>query len=587
MGSLRMRGLVVTMLFAAGFTLVSARLIYLQIVKNEYYREEAIKMHYVGVPIPPHRGSIRDCAGNILAQSVTVTDLRIDGLLAMQEAGLLSRLAVLLRMPLGRLKEMVRSDRRYVLLAENLSEDELERFRALKSRALILKERMARIYPNGSEGSHVLGFVNIKSLNFPGVREAVEFEVGVDGVEKSLDRYLRGIPGERRVVRDASRREIAAYRQSDRPARNGLDVTLTVDQVVQNIIESEADGLMKDYQPEAVHIIVLKPETGEVLGMTSRPTFDPNRRETMEAGNLKNAAIMNTYEPGSTFKAVTLGAVLNEGMADLDTNIYCENGKFFYARKWLRDTHAHGLMSLREVVAKSSNIGFAKLGLMLGPEKIYQYAKGFGFGARTQRSFMALPGEEAGVLHSLKRWTALSPTRVPVGYEVAVTNLQMSLAYGAIANGGKLMEPRFVKAIVDEKGKAVVQYMPKVVRQVVRPEVAAKMRHAMESVVSDEGTASLASVNGFTVAGKTGTAQKLVDGNYNHESYVSSFIGFVPSENPQFLISIVVDHPRGRKYYGGVVAGPAFSNIATQVAQQLHMVPSDTRIALMKGGDDL
>ncbi|MFZ5806452.1 MAG: peptidoglycan D,D-transpeptidase FtsI family protein [Verrucomicrobiota bacterium] len=585
--NLRTRGFAVVVLFAMGFSVVSARLIYLQLIRHEYYREEAIKMHYVGVPISPKRGAIRDREGHVLAQTVSVTDLRIDGQLAWQDPMLFDRLAVILGVETTKLKNIVRPEKRYQLLAENIEEDIASKLRSLKARALIFKERMQRVYPNGEEGSHVLGFVNSTRLCFGQEDQTVEFEVGMDGVEKALDRYLRGVPGERRVVRDASRREIAAYRQSDRPARNGMDVILTVDQVIQHIVETEADRLMQNFQPDAAHIIVMKPSTGEILGMANRPTFDPNNRESIEIRNLKNAAIMNIYEPGSTFKVVTLAAALNEGVVDLDTPIYCENGKFFYAGKWLNDTHAHGMLTLREVVAKSSNIGFAKLGLLLGQDKVYQYVRRFGFGEAAQRSLRVLPGEEAGVLHPLKKWSSLSITRVPVGYEIAVTNLQMATAYAAIANGGKLMEPLLVRAVVNDKGRPVSQYLPKIVRQVVRPEIAAQMRHALEKVVSDEGTATLASVHGFTVAGKTGTAQKLVNGAYDHENYVSSFIGFLPAEKPEFLVSIVVDRPRGRKYYGGSVAGPSFSNIATQVAQQLNMITSDAVVAIARKGDEL
>ncbi|MFH1066410.1 MAG: penicillin-binding protein 2 [bacterium] len=582
---LRWRGVGVTFLLAAGFMVVSIRLITLQLVNHEYYNEEAFKLHSVSIPIPPKRGRIRDRSGNVLAQSVTVTDVRIDGRLAWEKPDVFDKLESILGVSSSELEKKINPKNRFLLLIENADDDVLQKLRSLRVRSLIFKERMMRIYPNGGEGSHVIGFVNLAELSTAVAGERIKFEMGVNGTERVMDHYLKGVAGERWIVRDCKRREIAAYRRSDRPARDGQDVVLTIDQVVQHIIEMEADQLMQEHNPDAVSILVIKPTTGEILALANRPTFDPNKRSTMTPLNLRNAAIMNTFEPGSTFKLVTLAAALNEGIADLDMPIFCENGQFFYGGKWLHDSHPLGMLTLRDVVAKSSNIGFAKLGLLLGQEKIYQYAKRFCFGQRIQDSAEALWGEEPGTLYPPKRWSALSITRVPVGYEVAVTNLQMAFAYGAVANGGKLMEPRLIKTVVDDGGNIVAQYLPKVLGQVVKPEVAMEMKQAMEGVVSDEGTAERASVRGFTVAGKTGTAQKIVNGVYDKENYIASFIGFLPAEHPEFLVSIVVDGPKSGKYYGGLVAAPAFNHIATQVAQQLNMVTSDATVALVKRGE--
>lgn len=584
MNALRMRGIIVVVLFALGFTVLSVRLVYLQLMQHDYFLAEAIKMHYTGVPIPPRRGSIRDKSGNVLAQTIRVNDLRVDGKLASSRPDFFEKLAPALGLSVEQLKEQVNPQNRYQLIKTELTEEELTRIRELKLKPVILSERMTRIYPNGSEASHILGFVNAvqQPLSLNGL--SLEFEVGQDGMEKTMERYLKGVAGERRVVRDASKREIAAFRQSDRPARDGMDVVLTIDQQIQHIIEVETDRLVQEFKPEGVQVIVMNPSTGEILGLTNRPTFDPGNRKGISPAQLRNAAFVNTYEPGSTFKIVTLSAALNENAADLDMPIFCENGKFFYAGKWLNDHAPYGILTLRQIVARSSNIGFAKLAILLGQDKIYHYAKQFGFGAMAQPRSVALTGEEPGLLHPLKRWTPLSITRVPMGYEVAVTNLQMTLTYAAIANGGKLMEPRLVKAVLDNQGKPVIEYMPKAIRQVVRPDVATQIRDALKDVVSDEGTAQMANVPGFTVAGKTGTAQKLVGGHYNHDDYISSFIGFLPADKPEFLVSILVDRPHG-KYYGGLVAAPAFSKIATQVAQQLRLNRSDTTTAFLTRED--
>jgi cell division protein FtsI (penicillin-binding protein 3)/stage V sporulation protein D (sporulation-specific penicillin-binding protein) len=574
----------VVVLFALGFTVLSYRLVYLQVDQHDYFKEEAIKMHYVSVPIPPHRGEIRDCAGNVLAQTITATDLRVDCELALRNEDFSRKVAPVLGMEPEALRVKLDPHNRYFLVAENLSEDQLQRLKGLKMRSLIFSERMQRVYPNGSEASHVLGFVNLKQFTTPVTGERVQFEVGEDGIERSMDKYLCGVPGERRVARDASRREIAAYRLADRPPKNGLNVVLSLDQEIQHVVEVEADRLMEEHHPVSVSIIVVKPSTGEILGMTNRPTFDPNNRSTITPEDLRNISVTDVYEPGSTFKLVTLSAALNEGVADLNMPIFCENGRFFYAGKWLTDDHPYGMMTFADVLAKSSNIGFAKVAMLLGPERVYEYAKAFGFGEKTQRDLVSFGAEQAGILRPVDKWTPISITRVPVGYEVAVTRLQLAMAYSAIANDGKLMEPRFVDKVVDNQGNVVAEYLPHVVRQVVRPEVAAKIRKALINVVSDEGTAKLAAVKGFTVAGKTGTAQKLIEGAYDREHYVASFIGFLPADHPAFLVSIVVDQPEGKRYYGGQVAAPAFSRIATEVCQHLQLVPNDAQTAYAQGG---
>ena len=445
------------------------------------------------------------------------------------------------------------------------------KLKASKLRSVITERKTARNYPNGSETAQILGYVNSMEVTPVGMAKPLTVEVGEAGVEKSMDRYLRGVAGERRIIQDVKRREIPYFRLSDRPARDGYHVVLTVDQGIQHIVEREADALVEKYQPETLQIVVLRPSTGEILAMVSRPTFDPNQRATYESWAVKNRILADTYEPGSTFKIVTVAAALNEKVADLNSTFFCENGEMFYGGSSLKDHEDYGMLTLREVVAKSSNIGMAKLAIQLGEEKVHEYARLFGFGQKTQRGEGALPGEEGGLLRPIRRWSKLSITRIPMGYEVAATNLQMALAYGAIANGGKRMEPRIIKAVVDRDNRVVLQFLPKVVCQSIQPEVAAKMVEALRGVVSDQGTAEGAQVPGYEVAGKTGTARKVVQGDYAKDKYRASFIGFLPAEKPEFLVSIMVDEPKGKVYYGGLVAGPAFKNIATQVAEQLHL----------------
>lgn len=567
----RRRIMGVTLFFSFCFTVVSCRLIWIQLVQQESYRAEAIRCHTRGEPVPAQRGSILDVSGRVLAQSMPLIHVYLDGKILSQQPKELPEIASILGVSTEWLKGQVDPENRYLKIAEGISVETEAKLKASKLRSVISERRTARNYPNGSETAQILGYVNSVEVTPAGMNKALTVEVGEAGVEKSMDRYLRGVAGERRIIQDVKRREIPYFRLSDRPARDGYHVVLTVDQGIQHVVEREADALVEKYQPETLQIVVLRPSTGEILAMVSRPSFDPNQRATYESWAVKNRVLADTYEPGSTFKIVTVAAALNEKVADLNTTFFCENGEMFYGGSSLTDHEAYGMLSLREVVAKSSNIGMAKLALQLGEEKVYEYARLFGFGQKTQKGEGSLPGEEGGLLRPIRRWSKLSITRIPMGYEVAATNLQMALAYGAIANGGKRMEPRMVKAVVDRDNRVVLQFLPKVVCQAIQPEAAEKMVEALRGVVSEQGTAEAAQVPGYEVAGKTGTARKVMQGGYAEGKYRASFIGFLPAEKPEFLVSILVDDPKGKVYYGGLVAGPAFKNIATQVAEQLHL----------------
>ena len=530
----RRRIMAVSFVFAFCLTVVSCKLIWIQLVKQESYRAEAIRCHTRGEPVPAQRGSILDVSGRVLAQSMPLIEVHLDGKILAQEPKELPVIASILGVSAEWLKGQVDPENRYLKVAEGISVETEGKLKASKLRSVITERKTARNYPNGSETAQILGYVNSMEVTPVGMAKPLTVEVGEAGVEKSMDRYLRGVAGERRIIQDVRRREIPYFRLSDRPARDGYHVVLTVDQGIQHVVEREADALVEKYQPETLQIVVLRPNTGEILAMVSRPTFDPNQRATYESWAVKNRILADTYEPGSTFKIVTVAAALNEKVADLNSTFFCENGEMFYGGSSLKDHEDYGMLTLREVVAKSSNIGMAKLAIQLGEEKVHEYARLFGFGQKTQRGEGALPGEEGGLLRPIRRWSKLSITRIPMGYEVAATNLQMALAYGAIANGGKRMEPRIIKAVVDRDNRVVLQFLPKVVCQSIQPEVAAKMVEALRGVVSDQGTAEGAQVPGYEVAGKTGTARKVVQGDYAKDKYRASFIGFLPAENRNF-----------------------------------------------------
>jgi cell division protein FtsI (penicillin-binding protein 3)/stage V sporulation protein D (sporulation-specific penicillin-binding protein) len=393
-----------------------------------------------------------------------------------------------------------------------------------------------------------------------------------------MDQYLRGENGYRYIERDAQGREIVLYRGLERAPRNGSQVHLTIDMGLQTIVENELDAAMREYTPAKATIILMRPQTGEILAMANRPNFDLNLRAEAKPEQMKNRAVIDQMEPGSTFKIVTAAAAINEHKVNLDTMIFCENGVWNVGGKPLHD-HGHkgyGEITVQDVLVHSSNIGAAKMACMLGEQKFYEYIRRFGFGDRTG---IELPGEIRGTVHPPRSWSKISITRIPMGQEVGVTPLQMVMAMATVANGGKLVQPRIVKSIVDEKGNIVGEIKPTVVRQVISPETASQIAQALRGVVSKRGTAAEAAVPGFTISGKTGTAQKAAPGGgYEKNKYVVSFSGFLPSENPAFVGLVVLDDAHTKDpnlNYGGTVAGPIFSRVAEQAARYLVLEPHE------------
>jgi cell division protein FtsI/penicillin-binding protein 2 len=558
----RTRAICVLLLLACGFTVISFNLIQIQLVQHEKYLAMAMENHDMKVSIPPKRGAIYDADNNVLAESQRVYDVHLDGALESDGAHL-TQIAAALGEPVSKVTGVFNPKNRDIPLATGLSVDDpaIARLNDLKLRSLMLIPRDERTYPNTVLAAHVLGFIDDATGH------------GMAGMEKTLDKLLVGTPGERWVERNAKRQEIPGYQTSERPAVDGYNVTLTIRMAIQHVVEDELDGIVDSYHPNAAYIIVMDPHTGEILGMGSRPTYDPNNRKTFQQDAVRNRCITDMVEPGSIFKIITLSGALNEGLVDLDTPINCENGEWYYAGRELKDDEPNGTLPVIEVMAHSSNIGFAKLGLnYLGPQRLYKYATAFGIGQRT--NVFGGQSETAGLLRPVSKWSALSPTRIPMGQEVAASPMQMVTAMSVIANGGKMIQPHLAKQVADADGNVIETYSPHTMRQVISRHAAEEVTKALEQVMID-GTGKDIKVPGFDdVAGKTGTAQKFVNGAYSHTQFVSSFIGFMPAEDPAFVALVMVDDPKTKKYYGAEVSAPVFANLATQVAQIMNLTPA-------------
>jgi len=583
------------------FTVFSARLVYLQVDQHEKYARIAAEKHVKKQPIIAGRGEIRDVNGELLAANEPLSTVIADGSLIDTGKASPDEIAAILAGPLkmdrAKLAEKLDTPRKYVVLKRSVTESEKAlliqgmadyRDRTQKAiKGIFFESDSRRVYPNNEVLCHVLGFMGQKRTDNGGAEETER--MGVEGVERSMDKWLRGYDGFRYIERDRNGEEIVPYRGQERFARDGYNVRLSIDMRLQHIVETELDALYKQYRPEFTTAIMMDPKTGRVLAMANRPCFDPNnmsRGSKTEDGKpldikpeqMKNNAVISVMEPGSMFKIVPVSAALNDKLVSLDTVINCEGGRWLYGGKILKE-HGHGdhpNLSVFDVVVHSSNIGAAKLGMKLGEQRFYEYVRSFGFGERTG---INLPGEVPGIVHSPKSsgWNKLTLTRMPIGQGVCVTPIQMVSAMSAIANGGHLMMPQIVDSVVDDTGKTIVNFPAMQMRQVVGPEAAAQLRSALKDVVSKRGTAFAATIPGYSAGGKTGTAQiaKPGGGGYYDNRFVTSFVGFFPADDPQVVCLVMVDDAKAAENlnYGGLIAGPAFSRIGEQAAHYLNIPP--------------
>src|SRR5213083_1976515 len=563
----RSRCVLVCTAFIGLFSIFSYRLIYLQAIKHDEYAGLAAEKHVYKQIIYAERGTILDANSEVLAHNIPVETVVADATHLNNREATVDLVSNELGIPSTELAEKLNSGRRYIVIKREVSEHTAttlrEKLSAGNLRGIYFEHDATRIYPNGSMLCHVIGFTDFDHH-------------GIQGVEASMEEYLHGQDGYRFIEHNRAGQEIVPYRGQERAPRDGYQVHLTVDLGLQSIVEEEIDAAMKEYSPQKATIILMRPQTGEILAIANRPNFDLNLRSEAKPEQMKNRAIIDMMEPGSTFKIVAAASALNERKLRPDSELFCENGVWNYGGSPLHDHHAYADLSVRDILVKSSNIGAAKLAISVGDQKFYEYIRRFGFGERTG---IELPGEIGGVIRPPQSWSKISITRIPMGHEVAVTPLQMTSAMATIANGGKLVTPRIVKSITTEDGKTVSTFSPIVLRQVISPETAAQIGNALRGVVSDQGTAAAAAVPGFTIAGKTGTAQKVaLNGGYEKGKYVVSFVGYLPAERPEFVGLVVLDDAQTSKpelNYGGRIAGPIFSRIAEKAARYLDLEPHE------------
>ena len=470
---------------------------------------------------------------------------------------------------------------RWAKLSETVEESTYDQILKLNIKGVYGNRTYTRAYPHNQLASHLIGFVN--KAGEPAA-----------GVEAFADFYLRGQDGWRESEKDGLRRELAQFRNREVSATPGYNVRLSIDSVVQHIVEQEIEEIVKKFNPAKVSIIVSDPHTGFILALGNYPTFNLNEYHTLskeQMGLMRNVAITDILDPGSTFKIVPSAGALNDGLVTPTSHFDCSITSIEYKgkpRRFMRDDHPfeHPL-SVSEIISHSSNVGAAQLGMLLGERKLYDYARAFGFGEKTGFPF---GGEVNGFLNPVEKWSGIDITRIPAGYSVSATPMQIHYAMGTIASGGMLMRPQIIRQVTDHSGEVVYDFNASVRRHVLSTKTAQQMAAMLQKVVSKEGTAPGAAIPNFQVAGKTGTAQKLINGRYSDRNHVGSFVGFFPASRPRVVMTIIVDdgHPaNGRVGYGSVVAAPSFKTIAEQLIQYLDIRPviEPTRnLLVMEGG---
>ena len=554
---MRKRAIILNTVIGFGFFIVLLRLVDIMVLNHERLSERAKMQQMKGEEVQVRRGIIFDRHGREMAVNLELESLYCDPAeitAAEKNAYVLSDIT---GRPSKAILTKLSSGGHFVWLGRKLEPDVARRIKETKIKGLGFLPDAKRFYPKGHLASHILGFVDIDNK-------------GIEGVELKYHGILSASGGRVLLSRDASGRTMS---QGVDMEYKGNNLVLTIDEGLQYMVENELDKAMDKWRASAAAVIMMDPLTGEILALANRPSFDPNSLSGSKNFERRNRAITDCYEPGSTFKIIVGTAALEERVVSLDTPFDCSRGVVEVGKRVIHDVHRNGLLTFKEVIQKSSNVGSVMIGMKLGKERIYKYAKAFGFGEKTG---IDLPGEVSGLIRPPERWSGVSIGSVPIGQEVAVTPLQVLRAYSAIANGGLLVRPHVVSKVISPDGRPVWTFSGET-RRVISQKTAETFKDILKTVTEDGGTAKSAAVNGNDVAGKTGTAQ-MVDPRtrrYSTEKYISSFVGFVPADNPRIAMIVVIYEPKGQ-IYGGVVAAPVFKQIAENALSYLEVPREDS-----------
>ena len=543
-------------LWAAG---IEARLVTLQVFEHSDLVARAKRQQMRTIAAPAKRGDIVDRVGRLLATSVDVDTIYAVPSEIGDEAAAVTRLCEAFGDCTGKERQLLldrlRRQSAFAYVRRQVPPEEAQRVAALGVDGIGFMKESRRFYPSKELAAHVLGYVGIDNN-------------GLAGLEAAFDSQISGKPGQLLIQTDARRH---AFSRVERPPAAGSSIELTLDEYLQHVAERELHAGVVENRATAATAIVMDPHTGEILAMANEPTFNPNAYREFDEVARRNRAVQDLFEPGSTFKVVTVSAALQEKVLPLDAIIDTNPGQIRVGSSVVHEDAGrnYGVLPLTDVIVRSSNIGAIKIGFRVGTERLSRYVERYGFGRPASPDF---PGESPGIVWSQAKWTDMALAHVAMGYQIGVTPLQMVSAVSAVANGGVLMEPRVLRALYRQNRRHVVK--PKALHRTIDGDTAAALTTIMEGVV-ERGTARRAQISGYTIAGKTGTAAKVIGGHYSKSEYNASFVGFIPSKNPVLAIIVVVDSPHGPNgYHGGAVSAPIFKRIAEAALNYLGVPPS-------------
>jgi cell division protein FtsI (penicillin-binding protein 3) len=545
------RALLSIFIFFVAFIAISVRLFNIQVRDHDKFKYYAERQQNRIYPIKAERGIIKDREGKVLAYTKDDISLFADTrmLTKFRRDTLASALSSVFGKSKNHYYKLFDSKKGNVLLEKKVSRVESLLLSDLVVDGFFKTEDYTRVYPYGKLASHVLGFVD-------------QAENGATGIEKQFNDYLSGQDGRLLVERDALGRIVTVNDALTVPALTGAEVTLTISQQYQSILEEELEKGLNEYQSNSGVGIIMNPQNGEILAMASLPNYNPSSYSQFSNEERRNRILTDTYEPGSTIKGIVMAMLMDEGKVNPNEVINTENGSYKFLRTRIKDTHAFEKLTVQEVLEQSSNIGMVKLSTRIDDNAFYKYLRDFGFGNTTS---IDIPGETGGRLKKPDEFSKYTKAFVSHGYEIAATPLQVITAFSAVINGGILYQPHVVKKVNSNVNNEVVQFDSKKIRKVISEKTSEKMKNLLIGVV-ENGTASLARLDDMLIGGKTGTSQKLINGSYSSSEYNSSFIGFFPADNPQVICLVVIDSPKiGR--YGGRVAAPIFKNIAERIIE--------------------
>jgi len=539
-----------------GFGAIFFRLFDIMVLNHEYYLNKAKEQQVKNEELPVKRGLILDRRGRELAVNLETESIFSDGAEIKSASETAKKIAQIANQKPEVVLAKIDSNKRFVWVERKISHEKSQQIRELKLKGIGFIQENKRYYPKSTLASHIIGYVDIDN-------------VGLEGIEQRYDKYLSTRPEKAAVYKDAKGNILSQGYQKE---IKGNNIILTIDEGLQYIVEKNLEAVMQERKAASASAVMMDPYTGEILAMASLPNYDLNNPGQNNPEIRRNRTITDIYEPGSTYKIITGVAALEEDIVNTETKFDCSAGFIEVGGRKIKDAHRHGVLTFKEVIQKSSNVGTIKIALKLGKEKVYEYSRLFGFGQKTN---IDLAGEVSGILRNHNRWSGMSIGSIAIGQEVGATPLQVVRAYSVIANGGYLVRPHILKEIRSPDNQLVLK--TDIERKMIISEKTTEVfKDILKTVTEEGGTAKEAAIDGNHVAGKTGTAQVIdpITKKYSKEKYISSFVGFVPAEKPLFTLIVVVHEPKGA-IYGGIVAGPVFRKIADESLSYLKILRDD------------